>query len=274
MEYIHSPIDNNELVAKAFSEQSAIFDKLYGKDTMISYKRMRVRKHVEQYLVPGNTILELNAGTGEDAVYFARKGYRVHATDISEGMLEKLTEKSKAHHLTNKLDCELCAYQLLANLANPGPYDYIFSNFAGLNCTDKLNEVLLSFPPLLKTGGIVTLVILPEFCFWETMLLFKGKFTTAFRRFFSFNGTSAFVEGNSFKCWYYNPSYIKNCLKDSFDILGIEGLCTFVPPSYIEGFADNYPRLFKTLCRLEELLKTKWPWKVIGDYYIISLRKK
>ena len=35
------------------------------------------------------SILELNAGTGTDAVWFAERGYRVHATDIAEGMQDK-----------------------------------------------------------------------------------------------------------------------------------------------------------------------------------------
>ena len=64
----------------------------------------------------------------------------------------------------------------LDNLKNRGPYDHIFSNFAGLNCTDELNKVLDSFNCLLKPGGFVTLVILPKFCLWEFLLLFKGKF--------------------------------------------------------------------------------------------------
>ncbi len=67
----------------------------------------------------------------------------------------------------------------------------IFSNFAGLNCTGKLDQVLLSFDPLLKPGGLVTLVLLPPFCVWETALVLKGKFKTAFRRFFSKKGVKS-----------------------------------------------------------------------------------
>ena len=62
--------------------------------------------------------------------------------------------------------------------------------FAGLNCTDELGKVLDSFNDLLKPGGRVTLVILPKFCLWEFLLIFKGKFRTAFRRVFSSNGKS------------------------------------------------------------------------------------
>ena len=52
-----------------------------------------------------------------------------------------------------------------------GPYDMIFSNFAGLNCTGELDKVLASFSSLLKPKGIVTLVLLPGFCLWEFLLI-------------------------------------------------------------------------------------------------------
>ncbi|HSU27772.1 MAG TPA: methyltransferase domain-containing protein, partial [Chitinophagaceae bacterium] len=90
-----------QVVTKAFDKQSKSFDQLYSHDEIIRYKRERVRAHVEKWMVPGSNILELNAGTGEDAVYFAGKGHRVHATDISAAMLEKLDEKKEANGLGN-----------------------------------------------------------------------------------------------------------------------------------------------------------------------------
>ena len=273
MNTLYTHIDEQQ-AAGAFTGQSAVFDELYGANTIINYKRERVRGHVLEYLKPGSSILELNCGTGEDAVYFAQKGFKVHATDLSAGMLNQAEQKVKKHQLNDLVNFERCSYTRLDQLKISGPYDYIFSNFAGLNCTGELDKVLESFPSLLNPGGIITLVILPEFCLWETLFLFKGKFRTAFRRFFSANGRDAKIGDNHFKCWYYNPSYITRRLKDSFDVLNIEGLCTIVPPSYIEGFAEKHPKLFRSQVKWENRLKTTWPWKYIGDYYIISFRKK
>nr|WP_294945207.1 class I SAM-dependent methyltransferase [uncultured Mucilaginibacter sp.] len=265
---------NEQFAEAAFSNQSAVFDDLYSGDTIIAYKRKRVRNHVLQFLKPGGHILELNSGTGEDAIFFAQQGFKVHATDISVGMQIELELKVASAGLQSAVTNETCSYTQLSELKNKGPYDLIFSNFAGLNCTGELDNVLASFSSLLKSGGMVTLVILPEFCLWETLLVFKGKFKTAFRRFFSGNGRTAHVEGVRFKCWYYNPSYIKKCLKNEFDIVSVEGLCAIVPPSYIHGFAEKHSSAYKFLVRLEDKWKCTWPWKYIGDYYIISLKKK
>lgn len=265
---------NEQLAGAAFTQQSAIFDEIYANNTIVHYKRDRVRRHVLQYLKPGSSILELNSGTGEDAVFFANQGHSVHATDISIGMQKELTRKVNQSGLNSLVTNELCSFAQLDKLENKGPYDLIFSNFAGLNCTGELEKVLASFDSLLVPGGLVTLVILPKFCLWEALLLLKGKFRTAFRRFFSRKGTKAHIEGTYFKCWYYNPSYIIKRLKNEFDLLQVEGLCTIVPPSYIEGFAEKHPVAYKFLRSKENKLKSRWPWRYIGDYYIISLKKK
>lgn len=266
---------NEKETAAAFSKQAQGFDEYDASNSIIQYKRQRVREHVMGFLSPESSILELNAGTGQDAVFFARLGHRVHATDIAEGMQEQLRQKVNGLGLCEKVTTELCSFTDLEALRDKGPYDLIFSNFAGLNCTRQLGKVLQSLGPLLKPGGVATLVILPKFALWEMLLLFRGRFRTAFRRLRSGRkGASARVEGIHFRCWYYSPSFVIRTLRDSFDLLQLEGLCTIVPPSYIEDFAERHPAAFRWLRDREDRWKGKWPWRSIGDYYIISLKKK
>jgi ubiquinone/menaquinone biosynthesis C-methylase UbiE len=264
---------NEKQVEEAFTAQSVVFDKLYGKDPMIAYKRKRVRQHIISYLENGDQMMELNCGTGEDAFYFARLGFKVHATDMSSGMLDELVSKKSARPEQDAITVEQCSFTRLANLNNKGPYDHVYSNFGGLNCTGDLDKVLTDLIPIVKPGGFVTLVIISKFCLWETLLIFKGRFRTAFRRFFSGNGRQARIEDKKFKCWYYNPSSVINALRNEFTPVAVEGLCTIVPPSYIEGFPEKHPRLFARLCRLENKWKSYFPWKFIGDYFIITLQK-
>ncbi|HXD79206.1 MAG TPA: class I SAM-dependent methyltransferase [Puia sp.] len=266
----------NEIqVATAFSRQSRGFDDYDAGNTIIRYKRGRVREHVLRYLPATGSILELNAGTGTDALWFAGRGYRVHATDIASGMQERLQEKIALEGMGDRVTTELCSFTSLAGLKERGPYDLIFSNFAGLNCTGELGVVLRSLGPLLKPGGQLTMAILPPFCAWETLMLFKGKFKTAFRRPFSGKrGAPSQVEGVGFRCWYYSPSFVVRELGHAYELLGVEGLCTLVPPSYIEGFAEKHPGAYRFLRVQENKWKGKWPWRNIGDYYIISFRKR
>lgn len=263
----------NELKASdAFTKQSKVFDQLYSNDAIIQYKRERVRKHILSHAKPFSHMLELNCGTGEDAIYFAKKCFHVHATDISEGMLGVFKNKIDGAAYKDKISMQQCSFTELGSLERQS-FDYVYSNFGGLNCSPELESVLQSFDKLVQPGGVVTLVIISKFCLWETLLFFRGKFKTAFRRFFSAKGRKAHVEGGFFKCWYYSPSFIKKSLKDKFELLSHEGLCTFVPPSYIENFGGKHPRLFRFLKEKENKLKGKWPWNRVGDYFIISFRK-
>lgn len=264
---------NEKQAALAFTAQSAIFDQLYATNGIVTYKRERVRQFLLKYLNPDSHILELNAGTGDDAIFLAKLGHHVHATDISTGMQARLKEKVLLHGLDALVSQELCSFTSLENLCDKGPFDCIFSNFAGLNCTGDLQKVLVSFNHLLKPGGTVVLVVLPKFCLWETLLVLKGKFKTAGRRFFSSGGRKAKIDDAVFTCWYYAPRYITRSLKNDFDCKELEGLCTIVPPSYIENFPEKFPKLYRSLCKMENRLKGRWPWKYIGDYYIISLQK-
>ena len=261
------------LVSEAFNKQAAVFDELYIPNAIIQYKRDRVRDHIMHFINPGSNILELNCGTGEDSIYFAERGFTVHATDLSAQMLSILKNKIEKKCYQEKVTIEHRSFHDLGELSNKGPYDLIFSNFGGLNCTDKLSEVLTSLDPLLKPGGYVTLVIISRFCLWEFLLLFKGKFKTAFRRLNAKKGRKAHIEGEYFNCWYYSPSYVIKNMKD-YQLVSLEGLCTLVPPSYIELFTEKHPDLFEYLKRKEDKWKSLWPWRSIGDYFIITLKKK
>ena len=265
---------NENNASQAFSKQSIEFDQLYANDGIIAYKRKRVRDHVLSYLKSSSNILELNAGTGEDAIFFAGLGHTVHATDISEGMQQKLREKTIKAGFINSISTERCSFTELNQLQKKGPYDLIFSNFAGLNCSNELGNILDSFNGLLKPGGMVCIVVLSKFCLWEFLLLFRGKLKTATRRLFSSGGKKAHINGIYFTCWYYSPRFVKKHLKQHYNVEKQEGLCCIVPPSYIEHFTEKHPRLFAFLRNWEERLKGYLPWKNIGDYFIISLKKK
>ena len=58
---------NERQAEAAFTTQSVMFDELYSGNTIVDYKRDRVRSHVLKYLPPNSSILELNSGTGQDA---------------------------------------------------------------------------------------------------------------------------------------------------------------------------------------------------------------
>ncbi len=264
-------MSNEQLVSEAFSNQSEIFDKLDKANKLTEHLRNIYRSEIDKQAKPGSNILELNCGTGIDSIYFARQGHYLLSTDNAEGMLKKLQSKIDEEFLEEHIDAQRCSFTQLGLLADR-KFDYIISNFGGLNCTDRLDKVLMQFSDRLNAGGKVTLVIMPKVSPWELVMVLKGKFKTAFRRFKKH--TPARVEGVHFSVYYYNPSYVKKVLEDDFDVLTLRGIYFAVPPEFYERFVERYPRLYKMLQRIENVLGKTFPFTYCCDHYMITLQKK
>ena len=258
-------------VNEAFSRQSVSFDHIYESNPITLLMRQKVRNEVLKYISPGDEILELNCGTGIDAVFFAQNGYKVLATDNSEGMLQRLSEKVKEKQLQDRISTAKCSFNDLAQL-HDRQFGYIFSNFGGLNCTKDMAAVLKDVDALLLPGGYFTFVIMPKVCPWELLMLFRGRTKVAFRRFEK-NGTMAHLEGVYFNCYYYNPSFIIRNLSEKYEVCSLKGLASFMPPPFMEYFPVKYPKLFSFLERIENKVCDIFPFNTWCDQYVITMRK-
>lgn len=264
-------LEQEQKVSKAFSKQSLVFDEADSQNEILQWMRWRVRKHVLNLWKPGDRVLELNAGTGIDAVFFAENGFYVHAIDNAPGMITALDKKIKQKHLERKISSQLCSFLELEKLKGE-KFDHIFSNFGGLNCTDKLQNVINSFHTLLKPGGTVTLIIMPPVCPWELLYLFRGNFKLAFRRLKK-GGAPSHLEGMNFTTWYYSPSAVKKMFGNNYSLLSITGLGITIPPPFLKDFPCKHHKLFRKLITIENSVATKVPFRSWADHFIISAKK-
>ena len=259
-----------EPVKEAFNCQSEFFDQYEEQNEILKRMRSVVRMHLLRHLNNGNRILELNAGTGLDAVFLAQKGFCVHAIDLSEGMLKKLETKINLYRLSEKLSFELLSFTELDKLREQ-TFNHIFSNFGGLNCAENLNEVTKHFNRILKPGGKITLVIMPPVSLWEIALVLKGKFKSAFRRLHK-NGTMANIEGIKFKTYYYNLGKLKQALGHNFKLVEVQGLASISPPPYADKFPKHHPKLYKLFCRIDDSISHLYPFTRCADHYIATFK--
>jgi ubiquinone/menaquinone biosynthesis C-methylase UbiE len=262
-----------ELVSKAFSDQSVKFDHITSNNPMEVLFREFTRQKVSEYIKPGEHLLELNCGTGLDAVFFAQQGLSVLATDNSQGMLQQATEKIKQQKLEDKIQFLQCSFNALSGLPSGKTYEQVFSNFGGLNCSDDLGKVIEQLDPYLKKGGMVHWVMISPLCPWEWFSLLKGRFSYAFRRL-SKNGVESKIDGNPFMTYYYSTGYIKKHFGEKYKVLQLHSMGCFLPPTYKEEFPKKWPRLFSLMRFLEKHMSGLWPFNRFGDLYLISLQKK
>ena len=190
-------------IAEAFSRTAQRYDQFADDHPHLTRMRGKVYDHLERVVPHGARILELNAGTGTDAVELARRGYRVHATDIAPGMLARIEDKIARFGLGDTVTAQACSFLDLAQVTG-APYDAVFSNLGGLNCTRDLRPVAAGLRTVLRPGGTAVLVLMPPICLWELATAASGRFSLAFRRL-ARGGTRAHLEGRHFQVHYFTP---------------------------------------------------------------------
>lgn len=266
----HSLADQFAAVNRAFSKQSIHYDDDDRANIILTDMRRQVYTHVNRYLKRGSSILELNAGTGIDALHFASLGHRVHATDLSSGMIEQIRTKIQDSSLQGRLTCQQLSYDQL-NSVTGGKYDYVFSNFGGLNCIQDLSRVTRHLSPLINSGAHVTFVIMPPISLWELAWILKGDARQAFRRL-NKNGVKAHLEGEFFETYYHSLRKIKKAFGENFKLVRTEGLCSLSPPPSPGEFALKHPGLYKTLRVLDSSVRLIPPFNRCADHLIVTFK--
>jgi ubiquinone/menaquinone biosynthesis C-methylase UbiE len=256
-------------VQDAFSRQAGSFDAIDRANPLIGWVRDRVHRAVLQDLKPGMQMLEINAGSGIDSVFFAERGVHVLATDNAPGMVEQLRDKQQAHPGLPLEVADLSFHDL--NTLKARSFDHVFSDLGGLNCTERLDDVLRGIDHVLRPGGRCTLVIMPTTSLWELAEIFRGNFRLAFRRRRK-GGSPAVIEGVRFQCYYHDPSWVRKALP-GWKIQRLMGLSVVMPPPHLAPFAARNPRLVGALAWIEDHVSS-WPLlRSWGDHYLITLRK-
>ena len=262
--------NSNENINLAFSSIYEEYETLSKENYCDIYRRSIIRKHVETFLNPEDTILEINAGSGIDAAYFAKAGYNVLATDIADSAEIYINNKIKAEALKN-LEFQKCSFTNLKPIENR-KFNHIFSNYGGLNCTNDLEKIFSQFKDLLNPKGYVSLVIMPKYYPWEMATFLKGN-KNAFRRWKK-NGVLANVNTHLIPTFYHSPKQIKKAMGNDFTAVSTKNIGTFYPSLHYNSF-QKHLKAIRFLMHFDTWVNSKSiiP-KGIGDYFIITFQKK
>jgi ubiquinone/menaquinone biosynthesis C-methylase UbiE len=258
-------------VAEAFSRKALVYDAFGQGHPNLERMRRRVREHILGYLRPGDRLLELNAGSGADAAYFAGLGYRVHATDLAPGMLAEMQAKALRPELGGRMSVQGVDFHHLERVPG-GLFQHVYSNMGGVNCTVELERIASGVDGLLAPGGYVTWVVMPPTCLWELAQALRGDLHTALRRLGP-GGVRARVEGVAFTTWYHPPGRVRQAFGRGYRLLRLRGLSVFTPPADHKEFALRHARLYAGLQALDERLADHPPFNRWGDFYILTLKK-
>lgn len=230
--------------------------------------------------------LELNCGTGEDAIWLARQGWQVLATDVSAAMVEMArakaaTQLSESLQLSEssaaeRLQFQVCSFSEIGCFVGQ-QFDLVFSNFGGLNCAspEELQKLSLDLQKLIAPGGLFIAVVMSRFCWQETLyFLLKRKPREAFRRLSKSPVNAYLDEKTTVPTWYYSPTEFQNFFQPKDQRLKtksqIRPVGFWLPPSYLNSFFEKHPRLLRLLNFLEKNCAPAW-LAPASDHFLICL---
>lgn len=254
----------------AFNSVALTYDDDFTQSIIGKMQRRRVWRYLEKYLTQSLNILEINCGTGEDAIMLSGKGHPVTATDISAEMIRVAEQKPKPGNVV----FSVCGFDQLYKNYSTQKYDLLFSNFAGLNCVDAkaLEELNHDFSKLLQPKGKLIMVLLGKKC-WTERLFFtlKGEPGKAKRRLYE---TAAKLNDEvTQQTFCYSAKEIAT-LFNSFTIIEKKPVGLFIPPSYLEPLIKRNCFMVPFI-QIAESLAGSFSW--LGDYsdhIFIVLEKK
>lgn len=251
-----------------FDVMADAYDRQFTQTTIGVTMRRAVWARCAVRFVAGSHVLEMNCGTGEDALWLAHRGVQVLATDVSPAMLRIAEKKLAASPGSAAARFQRLAWEDLDSL-HQGPFDGVLSNFGGLNCVDDLRGIARALSAKLRPGAPAILCIMGPMAPWEwAWFLSKGRPAAAFRRLRRGGTTWSGVR-------IHYPSIAKTCraFSPEFRLLRVSALGALVPPPYTEIKMGRYPRVIAALDRLERRFETVRVLSMFADHYLMELER-
>jgi ubiquinone/menaquinone biosynthesis C-methylase UbiE len=256
----------------AFDRIAQDYDQVFTNTLIGRAQRDAVWKVLTRTFRANDKVLELNCGTGEDAIFLAGNGISVFALDASPQMIARAEQR--LHHnspISPPVFCELPT-ERIGELHPETQFDGAFSNFSGLNCIADLRPVAASLASLVKQNGRLVLCFSTRFCLMEILYyLVHGQWRKAFRRRKGYNEVT--LDGVQFTVYYPTLRNIRQFFAPDFRLYSCTGIGVTVPPSYLEGWARQHPRLFLLLRSLEGLLAAVPILRSTGDHVLFCFEK-
>jgi SAM-dependent methyltransferase len=256
----------------AFDSIAEQYDDIFTRSLIGRAQRDAVWDTLRQTFRTGERILELNCGTGEDALFLSRLGVSVVACDASERMIAVAARRLSLMSGGAPVQLEALSTERIGELRDRGPFDGVLSNFSGLNCVADLAGVAQQLATMVKAGGRMVLVLSTRFCLWESMwYLAQADPARAVRRWKGH--VTASLGGAMVEVRYPTLRDIDRMFHPFFTLRSQKGIGVTVPPSYVERLARKHPRALDKLQTVDHAIAT-WPvCRSIGDHALLVLER-
>lgn len=256
--------------ASAFDGLAGDYDEKFTTSSLGRALREIVWHRLEETFASCRTVLELGCGTGEDAIWLARRGVDVLASDASPRMIHIARAKAESAGCADRIEFR-CApmQQLLGQLENRA-FDAVFSDFGAINCVRDLSSLAAELAAVVRPGGRLLWVVMGRYVPWEWVwYLSRGEWRKAWRRTsadgVSWRGTTVF---------YPTPTAVTRHLRPSFQVDRLTPLGLALPPSYAGAWLDRSAAGLALLKMFEAMGRCSSTLAWISDHYIIEATRR
>jgi ubiquinone/menaquinone biosynthesis C-methylase UbiE len=266
------PVMMQPTAALVFDQLAKEYDDVFTRSMIGRAQRDAVWSAIVSTFQKGDHILELNCGTGEDALFLARNGMSVTACDASKKMIQTASNRLYAEAPDTSIRFNLLPTERISELGSTTKFDGAFSNFSGLNCVADLGQTARDLSRLLPANAPILICLSTRFCIWEILwFLFHGKFRKAFRR--CSGRTIAKIGGCGVDVYYPTVRQLKKLFSPYFVIRKCMGIGVTVPPSYVETLICNYPTVLRVLRAIDSKIYTLPAFRVFGDHMLLQFER-
>jgi ubiquinone/menaquinone biosynthesis C-methylase UbiE len=248
-------------------------------ESRIGFAQRQMSRKWLQPLLSGKAelqILEINCGTGADAIWLAEQGHKVTATDASPAMIYQAQQKAAVTSLDHQPSFYTCAFDKLYTTFQDQQFDIIFSNFAGLNCVSPaaMNKLAKQLHTLLRPGGHFAVVLFGKYCLWDTFYyLLKAQPQRAFSRWSNKRVLVPLTSVIYQPVYYYSARKFTR-LQSPLRMIEKKPVGFFIPPSWLEAYMQQHPRLFQSLVKWEENINGASFFSQMADHSFILFKKE
>jgi ubiquinone/menaquinone biosynthesis C-methylase UbiE len=222
--------------ATVFDRLAESYDDVWTHSPIGRAQREAVWRQLGHIFTPGQSVLELGCGTGEDAAHLQRCGVTVVAIDSSPGMVSVARRRGVDAAVRRIEDLQLVE----------GMFDGAISNFGPLNCVRDLRPVAEQLARLVPSGGFLVFSIIGRFCLWETLYyLSRNDFRRAIRRWRG----RATMSSDKVPIFYPSVAAIRRAFAPEFRLVHFAGIGCCIPPSYVQGIGRRQLQRLETIDR-------------------------
>ncbi len=227
---------------------------------------------LESAFCRGDSVLELNCGTGEDALFLAKLGISITACDASAKMIAVATSRKEREFPSARVVFRVLRNEALSELEPTARFDGALSNFSGLNCVEDLACVASELAMRIKPRGRAFICMSTRACMWEIGWHFAhGNVRKALRRLSG--STLAAVENVSVPVFYPTARQIREAFTPYFRIRSERAVGLFIPPSYVEAWSARHPRILAVLTAADRVSRSVPLLRQFADHLLFEFER-